>query len=167
MPNTERRVVSVDILNGDVVIAFDNGKIRSIPRGFCMKCSRKRSAKRSIRLTISQAVRGAPAPGSASLTVDAPRNRLKLRALQIVRPTRIRRGRESTPAKFEYGDLVVKRDDSTASNSPCSVVAITPITTEEESKTFGYPVGTTLYTVEFGDGSDTLLPEDDLAPFIE
>jgi len=42
------------------------------------------------------------------------------------------------------------------------VVGITPVEREEQEKAFKYPIGTILYTVEFGDGTDTLVSESDL-----
>jgi hypothetical protein len=36
---------------------------------------------------------------------------------------------------------------------------MTSIETEEQSRVFGYPAGTTIYTVEFGDGTDANIPE--------
>jgi hypothetical protein len=69
--------------------------------------------------------------------------------------------------KFDYGDAVVTTrvdGEGRAANAPCAVVAITLVDTEGEARTFGYPIGTTLYTVEFGDGSDAILPEDALLP---
>jgi hypothetical protein len=45
---------------------------------------------------------------------------------------------------------------------PCAVVGITPIETLEQVELFGYPMGTVMYTVEFGDGTDKLVMESDL-----
>ena len=70
--------------------------------------------------------------------------------------------------KFGYGDAVIAEQaqaDGNISNRPCSVVAITPIKTEDEARTFGSPIGTILYTVEFPDGTDATLPEDVLTPY--
>jgi hypothetical protein len=72
-----------------------------------------------------------------------------------------------TNGKFNYGDEVNLRqtdDSGRLINKACSVVGITPVETEEQSRVFGYPTGTVLYTVEFGDGSDKLVPEDQLSP---
>jgi hypothetical protein len=67
--------------------------------------------------------------------------------------------------KFDYGDAVIFSEIGTGSNlneRTCTVVAITPVGTEDQVAFFGYPSGTVLYTVEFGDGSDKLVPEDAL-----
>lgn len=45
-----------------------------------------------------------------------------------------------------------------------SVVGVTPVESAEQAVLFGFPVGTTLYTVEFADGSDALLAEPSLTP---
>ena len=68
--------------------------------------------------------------------------------------------------KFDYGDEVVvtrtDKDGPASMHLKGSVVAITNVSSESESDVFGYPVGTVLYTVEFADGSDDLLPEESL-----
>jgi hypothetical protein len=67
--------------------------------------------------------------------------------------------------KFDYGDevmLIRVEGGGDLTNRVCAVVGITPIETEEQSSSFGYPVGTTMYTVEFGDGSDADVPGDSL-----
>ena len=67
--------------------------------------------------------------------------------------------------KYNYGDDVIfKTRDETGKvvAKPCIVVAITPVTTEEQSRAFNKPLGSVLYTVEFGDGSDAFLPEEQL-----
>jgi hypothetical protein len=72
--------------------------------------------------------------------------------------------------KFDYGDEVVFRtqDESGASVAKqCSVVGITPVETAAQSIALSHPVGAVLYTVEFGDGSDKLVPEDQLEPMTE
>ena len=64
--------------------------------------------------------------------------------------------------KFDYGDeAVVTGDVECEPNAgrPCAIVAMTSIETEEQSRVFGYPAGTTIYTVEFGDGTDANIPE--------
>ena len=65
--------------------------------------------------------------------------------------------------KFNYGDEVVLTQvegGGRLATRACAIVGITPLETEEQSRIFGYPVGTTLYTVEFGDGTDADVPED-------
>jgi hypothetical protein len=67
--------------------------------------------------------------------------------------------------KFDYGDEVVLRTKDDAGNVVekwCAVVSITPVESEEQARHFKYPIGTVLYTVEFGDGTDTLVLESDL-----
>lgn len=67
--------------------------------------------------------------------------------------------------KFDYGDEVVvgsKDDAGNVVEKRCAVVSITPVETEEQAMHFKFPVGTVLYTVEFGDDTDALLSEGDL-----
>jgi len=67
--------------------------------------------------------------------------------------------------RFDYGDEVVLRTKDGSGNVSerrCAVVGITPVENEEQAEHFKYPIGTVLYTVEFGDGTDALVPEDDL-----
>jgi len=69
--------------------------------------------------------------------------------------------------KFDYGDGVVLRIKDEAGKvveKECEIVGITPVENEEQAKDFKYPVGTVLYTVEFGDGTDALVSEGDLRP---
>jgi hypothetical protein len=44
----------------------------------------------------------------------------------------------------------------------CIVVGITVVESVDQSHALNYPAGTVIYTVEFGDGSDELVPEDEL-----
>jgi len=67
--------------------------------------------------------------------------------------------------KFDYGDEVIFKEtgpNGTYIDRVCIVVGITPVETENQVPVFGYPLGTVLYTVEFGDGSDRFVPEDAL-----
>jgi hypothetical protein len=67
--------------------------------------------------------------------------------------------------KFDYGDEVIagiKDDARNVVEKRCVIVSITPVETEEQSRHFKRPIGTVLYTVEFGDGSDALVTEGDL-----
>ena len=67
--------------------------------------------------------------------------------------------------KFTYGDQVVAKIEGAAPGfieRVCVVVGITPVNTAEQAEHFKRPTGTVLYTVEFGDGSDALIPEGDL-----
>jgi len=69
--------------------------------------------------------------------------------------------------KFDYGDYVVARTKDSVGNvaeSKCWVVGITPVENEQDARNFNYPIGTVLYTVEFPDGTDALMPEEDLRP---
>jgi hypothetical protein len=57
--------------------------------------------------------------------------------------------------KDDSGNIVEKR---------CAVVGISPVENDEQARHFQRPIGTVLYTVEFGDGTDELVPEADLRP---
>jgi hypothetical protein len=73
----------------------------------------------------------------------------------------------SKNVKFDYGDnavVRVKNDAGIVVEKRCAVVGITPVENEEQAKHFKRPVGTVLYTVEFGDGADALVSEADLLP---
>ncbi len=68
--------------------------------------------------------------------------------------------------KYTFGDSVrIAASESRSHLRPCEIVAITPVETIHQADTFNVPLGTVLYTVEFGDGSDALVPEDTLEPF--
>jgi hypothetical protein len=60
-----------------------------------------------------------------------------------------------TSVADESGGLVVK---------PGAVVGITVVEDVRQSRVFAFPPGTVLYTVEFSDGSDALIPESALLP---
>jgi hypothetical protein len=47
--------------------------------------------------------------------------------------------------------------------TPCAVVAITTVDSLKQAEVFGYPRGTVVYTVEFGDGTDKTVSEDELS----
>ena len=67
--------------------------------------------------------------------------------------------------KFDYGDEVVCRTPDESGGSvarQCSVVGITTVQTAAQSIALNHPIGTLLYTVEFGDGADKLVPEQGL-----
>jgi len=67
--------------------------------------------------------------------------------------------------KFDYGDEVIlttKDDGGDVVETKCVVVGITPVDNEEQERVFKYPHGTVLYTVEFSNGSDALVAENDL-----
>ncbi len=67
--------------------------------------------------------------------------------------------------KFDYGDTVTYRATDVAGNvvdKLCDVVAITLIENDKQAEHYGYPLGTVVYTVEFGDGTDAHVPERDL-----
>ena len=69
--------------------------------------------------------------------------------------------------KYDYGDdLVLKADDGSGNVVPrvCTVVGITSVENAQQSKVFGHPIGAVLYSVEFGDGSDALVGEEELTP---
>ena len=62
--------------------------------------------------------------------------------------------------KYTFGDSVLL----TSSGQPCEVVALTEVENAQLVETFRVPLGAILYTVEFGDGSDALVREDDPEP---
>jgi hypothetical protein len=65
--------------------------------------------------------------------------------------------------KFDFGDAVLAGEtdqDGVVSTGVGSIVSIKAVTTDSESKIFGYPIGTVLYGVKFADGSDRLVPEE-------
>jgi len=67
--------------------------------------------------------------------------------------------------KFDYGDhVVVTRTEGSGRvvQRTCAIVGITPVVTEKQSQKFGYPVGTIMYTVEFGDGTNANFSGNDL-----
>jgi len=72
-----------------------------------------------------------------------------------------------TIMKYDYGDDLRVRTTAGAvarGAELCTVVGITTVESDRQAETFGWPIGSTLYTVEFGDGSDALLPEEALEP---
>ena len=69
--------------------------------------------------------------------------------------------------KFDYGDEVMLRATGPGGDvieKKCVVVGITPVDDDEQERVFKYPRGSILYTVEFFDGTDSLVPEGDLRP---
>ena len=67
--------------------------------------------------------------------------------------------------KYDYGDDVILKTRDRAGSvlaRPCAVVGITSVDTEQQSRVLNSPVGSVLYTVEFGDGSDACVPEEQL-----
>ena len=69
--------------------------------------------------------------------------------------------------RFDYGDEVIFKEASPGGDwvdRSCCVVGITIVETEDQSQVIGHPMGTILYTVEFGNGSDKLVPERALEP---
>jgi len=70
--------------------------------------------------------------------------------------------------KYDYGQAVLCKlatEDGIVMTRPGSVVSITSVNTAEQAEAFGYPLGTVVYTVEFGDGSDKSVSEGDLDDF--
>jgi hypothetical protein len=70
--------------------------------------------------------------------------------------------------KFDYGDVVVVTEaavNDPRMGQPWAVVGMTLIETDEQSRAFGYPVGTTMYTVESEGRPDALVPEGFLRSF--
>jgi hypothetical protein len=69
--------------------------------------------------------------------------------------------------KYDYGHelfLLTTDDGGNTVLRPCVVVGVTFIENENQAQHLNHAVGTTLYTVEFGDGSDVLVPEESLRP---
>jgi hypothetical protein len=67
--------------------------------------------------------------------------------------------------KYDYGDEVTYKhlhENGSLGSDVCVVVAIAAVETDHQSQHFGHPVGTVLYTVEFGDGSDKLVAEGEI-----
>jgi hypothetical protein len=60
--------------------------------------------------------------------------------------------------KYDFGDSV----QLAATLEPCEVVGITHVGSAQQAEGLNFPLGTVLYTVEFRDGSDALVPEVDL-----
>ncbi len=70
---------------------------------------------------------------------------------------------------FDYGDQAIaktKDDTGRVTEQKCVIVGITPVDSEEKAKHFKCAVGTLVYTVEFGDGTDALVLEADLQPLV-
>ena len=68
--------------------------------------------------------------------------------------------------KFDYGQAVLREPPSQkgmVTKRPGSVVGITPVETPAQVEHFGYPLGTVLYTIEYSDGTDQLVPESELS----
>jgi hypothetical protein len=68
---------------------------------------------------------------------------------------------------YDYGDEVLFRAADNAGNAvakPGAIVGITAVNSEEQVRIHGYPLGTILYSVEFSDGSDALVPEGMIEP---
>jgi hypothetical protein len=62
---------------------------------------------------------------------------------------------------YTHGDEVtveVPNGEGTVICKTATVVGITLVGSQRLSAHLGYPLGTTLYTVEFGDGSEALVP---------
>jgi hypothetical protein len=67
--------------------------------------------------------------------------------------------------RFDFGDEALLADAGRTGKptmEPCAVVGITPVDNDALASAVNYPLGTILYTVEFGDGSDALVPEEHL-----
>jgi hypothetical protein len=64
--------------------------------------------------------------------------------------------------KFDYGDEVVCRGGQIG-----AVVGITEVNSPSQADSSGAEIGSVLYTVELGDGSDLVVTEADLIPFAD
>ena len=62
--------------------------------------------------------------------------------------------------KYGFGDSA----QVVVTLEPGEVVGITHVKSVQQAEALNVPLGTVLYTVEFGDGSDALLPEGALEP---
>jgi hypothetical protein len=70
--------------------------------------------------------------------------------------------------KYDYGQTVLCKlatETGIVMTRPGTVVSITSVDTAEQAEAFGYPLGTMVYTVEFGDGSDRSVSEGELDDF--
>lgn len=67
--------------------------------------------------------------------------------------------------RFDYGQAVLHESLAAGmiTTRPGSIVGITPVETPTQVVHFGYPLGTVLYTIEFSDGTDQLVPESELS----
>lgn len=66
---------------------------------------------------------------------------------------------------YDYGDEVIFKTIDAAGHviaRPCAVVGITPVNNEALVRIHGHSLGTILYSVEFADGTDSLIPENEL-----
>lgn len=69
--------------------------------------------------------------------------------------------------KFVCGDsvqLAITGEDGEALLKSCEAVGITSVESVQQAVAFRVPLGTVLYTVEFGDGSEAFMPESALSP---
>lgn len=67
--------------------------------------------------------------------------------------------------KYDYGDdvlVMARNSDGNSLNRTGTVVGILSVENAEQARIFEYPIRTVLYTIEFSDGSDALLPEEHL-----
>lgn len=62
---------------------------------------------------------------------------------------------------FDYGDEVNVKADGVGSRIG-AIVGVTRVETAEQALNFGCHLGATVYTVEFGDGSDELVTQEQL-----
>lgn len=67
--------------------------------------------------------------------------------------------------KFDYNDQVVRLVDGQEGERVGVVVAFTEIQHEDQVQRYGQPIGTTLCTIEFGDGKEELSPESEIRPY--
>ena len=67
--------------------------------------------------------------------------------------------------KFDYGQVVryaLPSETGVVVTKLGCIVAIIPVETADQAETFGFPIGTVIYQVEFEDVGDLLIPERDL-----
>lgn len=74
-------------------------------------------------------------------------------------------------AKYDYGDSVFYAEldeEGNMTKTYASVIWVTQVETEADSKHFNKPIGAVLYNIEFDDGSmKEFIPEDKLEPYTE
>jgi len=67
--------------------------------------------------------------------------------------------------RFDYGDEALLMASDTAgalTKRSCCIVGITEVENSKQAEAFERPVGEVLYTVEFADGTDQLVSEQEL-----
>jgi len=166
---TNAPAIATPFIDQLITVARRNGslgaKVCGAGGGGCVLFMTSPDAKERIEQKLAAA-------GAQILPFAVARQGVSVRALKTVTkrksrliPRNFSRSTKTWKTLFDYGDAVVlmtKNDAGNVAEEGCSVCGITPVENEEQAGIFGHPVGTVLYTVEFGDGSDKLVPESDL-----